>query len=190
MSKLFLFAAPSGAGKTTIVRHLLDEFEELAFSVSATTRPQRPHEEDGKDYYFLTESRFRALIAEDAFVEWEEVYEGLLYGTLRSEVTRLWAAGKHILFDIDVKGALNIKRKFPEEAVAVFIRPPSIAALYDRLNKRNTESDASLKKRMGRATEEMGYEPEFDLVLVNDDLETALREAEQIILSHINEPHA
>lgn len=185
MSKLFLFAAPSGAGKTTIVRHLLEEFDELAFSVSATTRPKRPHEEDGKDYYFLTEGRFRALIEEDAFVEWEEVYQGLLYGTLRSEVNRLWKAGKHILFDIDVKGALNIKRKFPKETVAVFIKPPSIAALYDRLNKRKTENEASLKKRMDRAAEEMSYEPDFDLVLVNDDLKSALQEAERIILSSL-----
>lgn len=185
MSKLFLFAAPSGAGKTTIVRHLLSNFDQLSFSVSATTRSRRPHEQDGRDYYFLTEKRFRELIDEEAFVEWEEVYEGLLYGTLKSEVTRLWEEGKHILFDIDVKGAINIKKQFPEEAVAVFIRPPSIDALYQRLKLRNTEDETSLQKRMGRAAEEMSFENQFDLVLVNDVLENALAEAEKIITDNI-----
>jgi len=185
MSMLFLFAAPSGAGKTTIVRHLLNTFDELAFSISATTRSRRPYEKEGEDYYFLTEERFKALIEQEAFVEWEEVYEGLLYGTLHSEVERLWKAGKHILFDIDVKGALNIKRSFPKEALAIFIKPPSVEVLYERLNRRKTESKDSLRKRIGRAAEEMSYEPQFDLVLVNDDLEVALREAEQIIQPYL-----
>jgi guanylate kinase len=185
MSKLLLFAAPSGAGKTTIVRHLLERFDELAFSVSATTRQKRPHEQDGKDYYFLSSLRFSELIAQDAFVEWEEVYEGLFYGTLHTEVNRLWQEGKHILFDIDVKGALNIKRQYPAEALSVFVKPPSMEALFKRLKKRDTETEESLRKRIARASDEMQFEPQFDTVLVNDDLELAFQQAEEIVTSFI-----
>ncbi|NRA50683.1 MAG: guanylate kinase [Phaeodactylibacter sp.] len=181
MSKLFLFAAPSGAGKTTIVRHLLDKYDHLSFSISATTRSKRPHETNGKDYYFIDAEEFKTLVREDGFVEWEEVYEGLFYGTLKREVERLWGAGKHIVFDIDVKGALNIKKAYPEEAVAIFVKPPSLETLRNRLTSRGTEDDANLKKRLDRAVEEMGYEDRFDIVLVNDDLEEALKASERII---------
>ncbi|MCB0557876.1 MAG: guanylate kinase [Lewinellaceae bacterium] len=187
MSKLLLFAAPSGAGKTTIVHHLLNQFGELEFSISATTRPQRPHEEDGKDYYFISRERFQELIRQGAFVEWEEVYEGLFYGTLKSEVERLWAEGKHIIFDIDVKGAMNIKKEYPREALAVFVKPPSMEALEKRLKARRTEDEHTLKKRLARASEEMAYENKFDRVLVNDVLKEALATAEQIVESFIKQ---
>ena len=185
MSKLLLFAAPSGAGKTTIVHHLLDTFDELEFSISATTRPQRPYEKEGRDYYFINRERFQELIRQDAFVEWEEVYEGLFYGTLKKEVERLWAKGKHIIFDIDVKGAMNIKKAYPREALAVFVKPPSLEALENRLLARRTEDDATLKKRMARAAGEMSYENKFDVVLVNDVLDDALAKAEKIVRNFI-----
>ena len=181
MSKLLLFAAPSGAGKTTIVHHLLEKYDELAFSISATTRLRRPHEVEGKDYYFISPEQFRELIAQDAFVEWEEVYQGLFYGTLKREIERLWAEGKQILFDIDVKGALNIKRQYPEQALAIFVQPPSVDALRERLVGRSTENEATLRKRLGRAEAEMAYKSKFDRVLVNDILEEALQQAEQIV---------
>lgn len=187
MSKLLVFAAPSGAGKTTIVRHLLKKYSELAFSVSATTRPPRAHEVEGRDYYFISPEKFRELLAQGAFVEWEEVYEGLFYGTLKREVERLWAAGRHIIFDIDVKGALNIKRLYPRETLAVFVRPPSVEALRKRLLGRSTEDEATLKKRLGKAEEEMASEDKFDLVLVNDSLEEALKKAEQIVGQFIHQ---
>lgn len=181
MSKLLLFAAPSGAGKTTIVHHLLEKYDELAFSVSATTRERRPHEVDGEDYYFLSRERFQELIRKDGFVEWEEVYSGLFYGTLRSELQRLWAAGKHIVFDIDVKGALNIKKAYPDETLAIFVKPPSLEALSNRLRQRGTEDEANLKKRMDRAAAELAYESKFDRVLINDELDKALSDAEALI---------
>ncbi len=181
MSKLLLFAAPSGAGKTTIVKHLLQEYEELAFSISATTRPRRPHEVDGQDYYFISDAQFQEFISQDAFLEWEEVYPGSCYGTLRREVERLWALGKHIVFDIDVLGALNIKKQYPEASLAVFIKPPSLEALHTRLRARNTESEESLQKRLDKAAEEMAFENQFDLAIVNDELESALAQAERIV---------
>lgn len=180
MGKLLIFAAPSGAGKTTIVRHLLRRFDNLAFSISATTRPKRSYEVAGADYYFLSSEEFDRLVKENAFVEWEEVYEGLYYGTLRSEIQRLWADGKHIIFDIDVKGAMNIKKAFPDESLAVFVKPPSLEDLIERLRLRQTESEESFKKRVARMTEEMTYQNKFDVVLVNDVLEVALEEAERI----------
>mgnify|MGYP000022742612 CR=1 FL=1 len=180
MSKLLLFAAPSGAGKTTIVHHLLERYDQLAFSVSATTRPKRPHEIHGEDYYFINKEAFEARIRSGGFVEWEEVYEGIFYGTLKEELDRLWAQGKHIIFDIDVKGALNIKAAYPGVATAIFVRPPSMQALEQRLRSRGTEGEAELRKRLARASEEMTYEPRFDLTLVNDQLQDALIRAEQI----------
>ena len=187
MSKLFLFAAPSGAGKTTIVRHLLSRYDRLSFSTSATTRPKRPHETDGKDYYFISPQKFRALVDNEGFVEWEEVYEGLFYGTLKSEVERLWNEGKHIVFDIDVKGAVNIKKAYPEEAIAVFVKPPSLEALRQRLTARGTEDETNLRRRLDKAAEEMTFEDRFDIVLTNDDLQQALRAAEKIIEDAIKE---
>lgn len=180
MSKLLIFTAPSGAGKTTIVRHLLARFPTLAFSVSATTRPRRAYEEDGKDYYFLTTEDFSQKVAEGAFVEWEEVYEGLRYGTLHSEIERLWADGKDIVFDIEVKGATNLKNAYPDAAMVVFVKPPDAEALFARLRARNTETEDSLAKRIARAAEELTYENSFDYVLLNDDLSQALAEAEQL----------
>lgn len=180
MSKLLIFTAPSGAGKTTIVRHLLAAFPELSFSISATTRRQRPHEQDGYDYHFITKEDFLKKIDAGGFVEWQEVYAGLYYGTLHSEVNRLWDAGKHIIFDIEVKGATNIKQAYPEESRVVFVKPPNEEVLFNRLRERNTESEDSLAKRIARAAEELAYENTFDYVLLNDDLATALAEAEQI----------
>ncbi|MBK6620414.1 MAG: guanylate kinase [Saprospirales bacterium] len=179
--KLLIITAPSGAGKTTIVHHLLDTFPQLAFSVSATSRALRVNEREGRDYYHLPAGRFQELIAEGAFLEWQEVYAGQYYGTLLSEVDRLWAAGKHIVFDIDVKGALNLKENFPERTLSIFIKPPSREVLTERLRNRKTESPEQLQKRIEKAELELGFENQFDVVLVNDVLERALREAERIV---------
>ena len=181
MSRLIIFTAPSGAGKTTIVKHLLSHFSELAFSVSAATRKRRAHEKDGQDYYFISSPLFKSLIEKDAFVEWEEVYEDQFYGTLRAELYRLWALGKVIIFDIDVIGALNLKRAYPESSVAVFVEPPSTQALKDRLKSRNTEDEKSLNKRISKAEKELKFKNQFDHILLNDDLEIALKDAETLI---------
>ena len=178
--QLLIFTAPSGAGKTTIVRHLLQHFGELAFSVSATNRPMRPGEEDGVSYHFLTTEEFHDKIAAGEFIEFEEVYPGRMYGTLRSEVERLWARGRTVVFDIEVKGATNIKRQFPDNSYAVFVNPPSPEVLFQRLRDRSTESAVELEARIDRAGMELEYVNTFDRVLENDDLETALAEAEEI----------
>lgn len=179
--KMIVFAAPSGSGKTTVVRHLLEIFNELSFSISATTREKREIEEDGKDYYFLSEDEFKDKITRNEFVEWVEVYKGRYYGTLKSEVQRLWDDGKFILFDIDVIGARMIKDQFGEKCLAVFVKPPSIEVLINRLKKRKTETEASLNSRIARFKEELTYEKYFDKTLINDDLEMALEEAEGIV---------
>jgi len=181
MGKLVIVTAPSGAGKTTVVRHLLKTFDCLAFSVSATTRKPRPNEKEGVDYYFVSRGQFSQLVKEQAFVEWEELYPGQCSGTLVSEIERLWAAGKNILFDIDVKGAANIKKAFPEHSLAIFVKPPSEAVLFERLRRRKTESEESLGNRISRAKIELTCEKEFDIVLVNDVLQIALKEAEQLV---------
>jgi len=185
--KLLIFTAPSGAGKTTIVRHLLKTFDELAFSVSATNRPIRPGEIDGASYHFLTTAEFESKITTGEFVEYEEVYPGRMYGTLRSEIERLWALGKTVVFDIEVKGATNLKRLYPDNSVAVFVNPPSPEILFQRLRDRNTESEADLEVRIARAAMELGFVDSFDRVLLNDDLETALREAERIVREVLGE---
>lgn len=179
--KLIVFTAPSGAGKSTIVNHLLRKFDKLAFSVSATTRSPRPHEQDGVHYYYISADDFREKIESGAFVEWEEVYPGLFYGTLRAELERLWSEGKTILFDIDVMGAQSLKKRYGRDCLSVFIKPPSVDVLVDRLKKRGTETPESLEKRVARIHEELTYEQSFDRVLVNDVLELTLMEAEQIV---------
>lgn len=179
--KMFIFTAPSGAGKTTIVKHLLNKYDFLDFSISATTRPPRPLEVDGKDYYFMSVETFKQKVSEGLFVEWEEVYEGQFYGTLKSEVQRVWCAGKHVVFDIDVKGAVNIKNQFDDQCFSVFIRPPSEDILIQRLRDRNTETPKSFEKRIAKVKRELTYENRFDFVLINDLLEVALIEAEHIV---------
>ncbi len=184
--KLIVVAAPSGAGKTTIVRHLLKTFDILAFSVSAATREQRAHEVHGKDYYFIGDEDFRQKIASEAFLEWQEVYQGQFYGTLKSEISRLWELGKVVIFDIDVQGALNIKKTYPDETLLVFVKPPSPEILFQRLHDRNTESPESLKRRVEKAAFELSFEDKFDKVLVNDELEPCLREAEKLVKNYLN----
>ncbi|WP_411029568.1 guanylate kinase [Spongiimicrobium sp. 3-5] len=184
--KLIIFSAPSGSGKTTIVRHLLEQPElNLAFSVSVTSRPQRKEEEDGKHYYFISVPEFKKHIKEDAFLEWEEVYRDNFYGTLKSEVERLWAEGKNVIFDIDVVGGLRIKKKFPEKTLAVFVKPPSVDELKIRLKKRSTESEDKINMRVAKASVEMATAPQFDKVIKNYDLDTALEEAHQMVADFV-----
>ncbi len=186
MEKLIIVTAPSGAGKTTIVHHLLRKFPELAFSVSATNRARRNHEIDGVDYYFLSTDDFKKKVTEGAFLEYEEVYDDQFYGTLKSEVERLWDLGKCIIFDVDVKGATSIKKAYPDESLAIFIKPPSKEILFERLKNRKTETTESLKKRIARATEELKYENRFDKIVVNDDLEHAFLESETVVRDFIS----
>ncbi len=187
--KHLIFTAPSGAGKTTIVRHLLKEYDRLDFSVSATTRKKRAHEVDGKDYYFLSLEDFKEKIKQNAFVEYEEVYENQFYGTLFSEVERIEKLNKHIVFDIDVRGAISLKKSFGNRVLAVFIRPPSFNVLKQRLIDRNTESEDALKKRIEKMQRELAYENKFDKILVNDLLEVALEEAELIAETFLDLEH-
>ena len=184
--KLIVFSAPSGSGKTTIVRHLLkQEVLNLAFSISATSREPRDHEKDGADYYFMSLKEFKQHIKNGDFLEWEEVYRDSFYGTLKSEVERLWAEGKNVIFDIDVEGGLRIKKKFPNETLAVFVKPPSVDELKIRLKKRKTESDEKINMRIAKASIEMATAPQFDRIILNDDLEKALKEAEALVAEHI-----
>lgn len=176
--KMIVFTAPSGSGKTTLVRHLLATYDFLDFSISATTRAKRDHETDGKDYYFISPDEFKEKIDNKEFLEFEEVYENQYYGTLKSEVDRIWSLGKSVIFDIDVKGAKNIKELYGDKCLTVFVRPPSIDVLISRLTARATENEDSLRKRIARIREEITYEPVFDAVVVNDLLEVAKKEAE------------
>lgn len=179
--KLIIFSAPSGSGKTTIVKHLLAQPElNLAFSISATSRPRRGKEKHGEHYYFMSISEFKKHIKNGDFLEWEEVYRDNFYGTLKSEVERLWAEGKNVIFDIDVVGGLRIKHKFPDKTLAVFVKPPSVDELKIRLKKRSTESDDKINMRIAKASVEMATAPQFDTVIKNYDLETALNEAHQL----------
>lgn len=186
--KLIVITAPSGSGKTTIVHHILEKFPETAFSVSATTRAKRPHEVHGKDYFYLSVDTFKLWIEYDAFVEWEEVYPDQYYGTLKSEVERLTQMGKHVVFDIDVKGALHMKQLFPENSLFLFIRVPSIEVLEKRLRARGTDTEESLKKRIERATFELTFEQQFDKVVVNDVLINTLQEVDHLIRQFIDTP--
>mgnify|MGYP001828804872 CR=1 FL=1 len=179
--KVIVFTAPSGAGKTTIVRHLLKVNADLGFSVSATTRSRRAQEVDGKDYYFLTEQEFLTRKQAGEFLEWEEVYDGLFYGTLKSEVDRLWSEQKHIVFDVDVKGALRIKSHFSDRCMAVFVQPPSLKTLIDRLKARGSEDTRSLQKRISRIKHELTFGGNFDAMIINDVLEVTLKEAELMV---------
>ncbi|MFD2148455.1 guanylate kinase [Mucilaginibacter antarcticus] len=183
--KLIIFSAPSGAGKTTIVRHLLTKFPELEFSISATTRDARGDEQDGKAYYFISKEEFLHQIAKKQFVEFEEVYSGTFYGTLRSEIERIWNEGKTVIFDIDVEGGLHLKRKYEEQALAIFVRPPSLDVLKERLVGRGTDSEEKLKERFAKAEKELNYAPKFDIILKNYDLETACAEAEALVTKFI-----
>jgi guanylate kinase len=183
--KLVIISAPSGAGKTTIVKHLLDSGLNLSFSVSATTRSPRGNEEDGKDYFFLTVAEFRRRVANDEFVEWEEVYKDLMYGTLKSEMERIWADGHHVLFDVDVKGGINLKKMFGLNSIAIFVMPPSVEELENRLIKRGTESPEKIKMRVEKAREELGLANQFDTVIVNHQLDKAKREAVEIVTSYL-----
>ena len=184
--KLLIFSAPSGSGKTTIVRYLLEQPElNLAFSVSATSRPPRGKEKEGEHYYFMSTSEFIKHIKNDDFLEWEEVYRDNFYGTLKSEVERLWAEGKNVIFDIDVAGGLRIKKKFPKETLAVFVKPPSVDELKIRLKKRSTESDDKINMRIAKASVELATAPQFDRIIKNYDLDVALREAHQLVADFV-----
>ncbi len=174
--KLIVLSAPSGTGKTTLVKYLLQQDLKLAFSVSACNREKRPHEKEGKDYYFLSTTEFKKKIRNGEFVEWEEVYPDQLYGTLKSEVERIWSRGLNVIFDVDVIGGLNIKKQYGNRALAIFIMPPSIKELQNRLLKRSTETGSKLRTRIAKARAEMKYAPEFDVIIVNKDLETAKKE--------------
>ena len=187
--KLIIFSAPSGSGKTTILKRLLAKGIPLEFSVSACSRPMRNGEVDGKDYYFLTVEEFKNKIANNEFLEWEEVYAGSFYGTLKSELTRIWQTGKHVVFDLDVLGGVNVKKIFKEKALALFILPPSVEELEKRLINRSTETPESLKKRLDRAKMELSYAPEFDVCIINDNLDVAIEKAEKAILNFINASH-
>ncbi|MDQ3536624.1 MAG: guanylate kinase [Bacteroidota bacterium] len=180
--KAFIFSAPSGSGKTTIVKHLLDKNPNLGFSISACTRDKRGRkEENGKDYYFLTPDEFKQKIDEDQFIEWEEVYEGNFYGTLKSEVERIWQEGKHVIFDVDVKGGLNLKNYFKEKALAVFVKVPSLEILESRLYDRNTDSPSSISRRLFKAKFEMAFENQFDIILINENLDDSLKNAQKLL---------
>ena len=185
--KLIVFSAPSGSGKTTIVRHLLKQEDlNLEFSISAATREARGEEVSGKDYYFMSLEQFKKHIKAEDFVEWEEVYRDNFYGTLKSEVERIWALGKNVIFDIDVAGGLRIKHKFPEETLAVFVKPPSVDELKRRLKERSTESEDKINMRIAKASVELATAPQFDVIIKNYDLDIALEEASQLVKDFVN----
>ena len=186
MGKVIIFSAPSGSGKTTIVRELLKRFPQFEFSVSATSRAPRGCERHGCDYHFMTHEEFMRAVAENRFVEWEEVYQGTCYGTLRSEVERIWAKGNIIVFDVDVIGGINLKRIFGDDACSIFVMPPSIGELRRRLVCRGTDAPEVIDRRVAKAEYELGFAPKFDTVIVNDDLETAKAEALKVITQFLN----
>ena len=184
--KLIIFSAPSGAGKTTIVRHLLAKFPNLSFSISATTRPIRGSEVDGHDYYFISKEEFLHKVAKNEFAEFEEVYAGTYYGTLGKEIERIWSEGKQVIFDLDVQGGLRLKKKFGANALAIFVMPPSVEVLAERLSDRATDSLAKIEERMAKAKIELSFANEFDITLPNNDLSVACAEAEKIVSDFLN----
>ena len=186
--KLIIFSAPSGAGKTTIVHHLLSKIPDLEFSISATTRAKRGDEVHGRDYYFISKEEFLHKIAKKEFVEFEEVYTGTFYGTLRSEIERIWSKGKHVIFDIDVEGGLHLKKKFGEQALAIFVQPPSLEVLIERLTGRGTDSAEKLAERIVKADKELKYADRFDVIQKNYDLETACSEAVELVSNFLSKP--
>ena len=181
MNKVLIFSAPSGSGKSTVVNHILGGHKGIEFSVSATSRPPRGEEKDGVEYFFYSADIFRLLVRDDKFVEYEEVYPDRFYGTLKAEVNRIWARGNVIIFDVDVKGGVNLKKYFGDQALSVFIQAPSVEVLRQRLIGRGTDSAEDIEKRVAKAAEEMTYAPQFDKVLINDDLATALAEADAMV---------
>nr|WP_314896646.1 guanylate kinase [uncultured Flavobacterium sp.] len=186
--KLIVFSAPSGSGKTTIVRHLLSKEDlNLEFSISAASRSPRGEEVNGKDYYFMSTEAFKKHIKNEDFLEWEEVYRDNFYGTLKSEVERIWAKGKNVIFDIDVSGGLRIKHKFPEETLAVFVKPPSVDELKRRLKERSTESEDKINMRIAKASVELATAPQFDVIIKNYDLDIALEEAYQLVKNFVKD---
>ena len=186
MGKVVIVSAPSGSGKTTVVNHLLESFDCFAFSVSATTRAPRGTEKDCEAYYFITEEEFRRRIEADAFVEHEQVYKGVYYGTLKSEVERIWGDGKVILFDVDVKGGVNLKKYFGKDALSIFVKAPSIREIRRRLEKRGTDSQEFIEERVRKARIEMMYQPKFDYILLNDDLSVCLADADRVVGAFVN----
>ena len=186
MGKLIVISAPSGAGKTSIVHHLLKNMPELSFSVSACSREKRDNETHGKDYYFLGVEGFQNKIKEDAFLEWEEVYENQYYGTLKSEIERIWSAGKTVIFDVDVIGGLNIKKQYPKECLSIFIMPPSVDVLSERLSGRGSESELEVEMRLAKAEQEISKNQEFNKVILNDDFRIACEETIEVITNFIN----
>ncbi len=183
--KALVFSAPSGSGKTTIVKHLLEIFPQLEFSISATSRLPRGAEENGKDYFFFSAEEFRAAIAEDKFLEWEEVYADNYYGTLRSELSRIWSKGGVVIFDVDVVGGVNIKKIFGDNALSIFVMPPSIQELRSRLEGRATDTPEAIERRLAKAQEELTYSDKFDRVIVNDDLSIACAQAQETIANFL-----
>lgn len=180
--KVIIFCAPSGSGKTTIVKHLLNQNPQLGFSISACTRDRRGrNEQDGKDYHFLTPEEFKAKIDRKEFVEWEEVYEGAFYGTLKAEIERIWADGRHVIFDVDVQGGMSLKKFYKDRALAIFVKVPSLDVLKTRLQARATDTEDSISRRLFKAKFEMSFEDKFDVVLVNDDLGHTIAEAERLV---------
>lgn len=194
MGKAILFSAPSGCGKTTIIKELMAGVpaghfnpNDLTFSISATSRAPRGEEQDGKDYYFLSHEEFMARVAKDEFLEWEEVYSGTCYGTLKSEIERIWQAGRVIVFDVDVNGGRNIKKYFGKDALSIFVMPPSVEVLEQRLRSRGTDSEEAIVKRLARSAEELKQAPAFDVTIVNDDLQRAVKETRNVIDRFLNE---
>ncbi|SHK32380.1 guanylate kinase [Reichenbachiella agariperforans] len=185
--KAIIFSAPSGSGKTTIVKHLLSQIPELAFSISASTRDKRGRSEThGKDYHFLSPEAFKEKIDKDEFIEWEEVYEGNFYGTLKSEIDRIWSNGQHVIFDVDVKGGLNLKEYFGDNALAIFVKVIDMETLAERLKDRGTEDEKSLSRRLFKAKFEMSFENKFDQVIINDNLEESFAESKKIVQAFLN----